>query len=133
MTLDLASPLIMGAQFLKTTETMSKYVDRLEDCASWGPIIPKVNLIGSTEQSKWRLAVFINRRYTHVNADSGSHLDLMSSTYAKMHGYKIDRRTECRKRVRLADNTVAETIGQTSATITLQDGSSYSKLFDILP
>ena len=130
---DLASPLIMGAQFLKTTETMSKYVDRLEDCASWGPIIPNVNLIGSTEQSKRRLAAFIDGRYTHVNADSGSHLDLMSSTYVKMHGYRIDRRTECRKRVRLADNTVAETIGQTSATITLQDGSSYSKLFDILP
>ena len=31
---DLASPLIMGAQFLKTTETMPKYVDRLEDCTS---------------------------------------------------------------------------------------------------
>lgn len=130
---DLASPLIMGAQFLKTTETMSKHVDRLEDCASLGSTIPKVNLIGSTEQSKRRLAAFIDGRYTHVNADSGSHLDLMSPTYVKMHGYKIDRRTECRKRVRLADNTVAQTIGQTSATITLQDGSSYSKLFDILP
>ena len=84
-----------------------------------GPIIPKVNLIGSSQQTKRRVAALIRGRYTHINADSGTHLDLMPSTYVKMHGYKIDRRTECRKRVRFADNTVPEMTGQTSATIKL--------------
>lgn len=84
-----------------------------------------VNLISSTKQAKRRLVAFIDDRQTYINADSGSHLDLMSSAYIKKYDYKLDRRRECRKRLQLADVTAAETIGQVEAELMLNDGSTY--------
>ena len=130
---ELASPLIMGSQFLEKTKTLSDNVHRLEDCIPKPGIVPMVNLIGSTQHAKRRFTAYIDHRYTLINADSGSDLDLMSSTYSRAHGYRLDRRRRCRKRVRFADNTMAETIGQVQATLTLEDGSMYSKTFDVLP
>lgn len=130
---ELASPLIMGSQFLEKTKTLSDYVHRLEDSIPNSSIVPMVNLIGSSQQAKRRFAAHIDHRLTLINADSGSDLDLMSSTYVRAHGYRLDRRRRCRKRVRFADNTKAETIGQVNATLTLEDGSMYSKTFDVLP
>ena len=129
----LASPLIMGSQFLRDTKTMSHFTDRLEDHFPCTSPVPMVNLISSTRQAKRRLAAFIDGRHTYINADSGSHLDLMSSAYVKKYRYKLDRRRECRKRVQLADATVADTIGQVKAELTLPDGSTFSKTFDVLP
>lgn len=130
---ELASPLIMGSQFLEKTRTLSDHVHRLEDYILNPGILPMVNLIGSTQHAKRRFTAHINDRLTLINADSGSDLDLMSSTYVRAHGYQLDRRRRCRKRVRFADNTVAETIGQVQATLTLGDGSTYLKMFDVLP
>ena len=129
----LASPLIMGSQFLRDTKTMSHFTHRLEDQFPCTPFAPMVNLISSTQQAKRRLVAFIGDRQTYINADSGSHLDLMSSAYIKKCGYELDRRRECRKRVQLADATAAETIGQVKAELTLHDGSTYLKTFDVLP
>ena len=130
---ELASPLIMGSQFLEKTKTLSSYVHRLEDCIPKPGIVPMVNLIGSTQHAKRRFTAHIDHRYTLINADTGSDLDLMSSRYVRAHGYRLDRRRRCRKRVRFADNSMAETIGQVQATLTLEDGSIYSKTFDVLP
>ena len=130
---ELASPLIMGSQFLEKTKTLSNNVHRLEDCIPNPGIVPMVNLIGSTQHAKRRFTAYIDHRHTLINADSGSDLDLMSSTYSRAHGYRLDRRRRCRKRVRFADNTMAETIGQVQAKLTLEDGSMYSKTFDVLP
>ena len=130
---ELASPLIMGSQFLEKTRTLSDHVHRLEDCIPNPGISPMVNLIGSTQHAKRRFTAHIDHRLTLINADSGSDLDLMSSSYVRAHGYQLDRRRRCRKRVRFADNTVAETIGQVQATLTLGDGSTYLKVFDVLP
>ena len=130
---ELASPLIMGSQFLEKTITLSDHVHRLEESIPNPGIVPMVNLIGSTLHAKRRFTARIDHRYTLINADSGSDLDLMSSKYARAHGYRLDRRRRCRKRVRFADNTIAETIGQVQATLTLEDGSMYPKIFDVLP
>ena len=129
----LATPLIMGSQFLEKTKTLSDHVHRLQDCISNPGISPMVNLIGSTQHAKRRFTAHIDHRLTLINADTGSDFDLMSSTYARAHGYRYDRRRGCRKRVRFADNTTAETIGQVQATLTLEDGSMYPKMFDVLP
>ena len=130
---ELASPLIMGSQFLEKTKTLSDHVHRLENCILKPGIVPMVNLIGSTQHAKRRFTAHIDHRLTLINADSGSDLDLMSSAYVRAHGYRLDRRRRCRKRVRFADNTMAETIGQVQATLTLEDGSMYTKTFDVLP
>ena len=129
----LASPLIMGSQFLRDTRTMSHFTHRLEDQPSCTPFAPMVNLVSSTQQAKRRLVAFVDDRQTYINADSGSHLDLVSSAYTKKYGYKVDRRRECRKRIQLADATTAETIGQVKMELMLHDGSTYLKTFDVLP
>lgn len=129
----LAAPLIMGSEFLEKTKTMSIYSNRLENRFPCAKSMPMVNFIGSTQTSKRRFAAFVDGRQTYINADSGSDLDLMSSVYVRYHDYEIDRRRECRKRVQFADSTVAETIGQVRATLTLNDGRSYLKAFDVLP
>lgn len=129
----LAAPLIMGSEFLEKTKTMSTFTNRLENRLSDEKIMPMLNFIGFTHASKRRFVASIDGRQTHINADSGSDLDLMSSTYVRAHGYKIDRRREGRKRIQIADGSVVESIGQVRATLTLADGSSYVKLFDVLP
>lgn len=130
---NLAAPLIMGSEFLEKTKTMSTFTNRLENRLTDKKTMPMLNFIGFTHASKRRFAASIDGRQTHINADSGSDLDLMSSSYVRDHGYKIDRRWECRKRIQVADSSVVESIGQVRAKLTLADGSSHVKLFDVLP
>ena len=129
----LAAPLIMGAEFLSVTKTISTYTDRLAERLSCGSIIPVVNLIGSTQRAKRRFLALINGRQTCIDADSGSDLDLMAPAYVKEHGLQINRRRDCRKRVQFADTSIGETIGQVEATMTLSDGRAHTRLFDVLP
>lgn len=129
----LTAPLIMGSEFLEKTETMSLHTNRLENRFPDANSMPMLNFIGSTQASKRRFAASVDGRQTYINADSGSDLDLMSLDYVRDHNYEIDRRRECRKRVQFADSTIAETIGQVRATLTLKDGGSYMKVFDVLP
>ena len=129
----LTSPLIMGLEFLEKTKTLSHFTGRLEDRLPNASIVPMVNFIGSAQRAKRRFSALINDSHTYINADSGSDLDLMSFAHVKRKGYKIDRSRDHRKRIQLADTTVVETIGQVRATLTLENGRSYSKLFDVLP
>ncbi len=133
---DLAVPMIMGSPFLEETKTLSEFTHRLEERSPCADNLPLVNLISSCKRSKNRLNAFINGRSTQVCADTGSELDLMSPAHAKAQRYKIDRRAECRKRVRLANNTIAETIGQVKVALSLDNNKSdagISRVFDILP
>lgn len=132
---DLAVPMIMGSPFLERTKTLSAFTQRLEDRICSANSLPLVNLIGSSKRSKNRLVAFINGRHTHVYADTGSDRDLMSPSYVKEQGYKIDRRRECRSRVRLANNTVAETIGQVQVTLSLDNENTTGsiRVFEVLP
>ena len=118
----LSTSLIMGHEFLMKTKTISKYTYRLVERVSCLSMLPRVNLISSTNQAKRRLSTFVDGRPTNIHADSGSDLDLISHAYAIKHGYKIDRRIECRKQVQYADGSTAQTIGQVEATVTMRDG-----------
>ena len=71
----LARPLIMGSQFLRETQTMSRFTKRLEDRSPKLDGAPMISLIGSTYRSKRLLAAPLDGRDTFVNADSGSELD----------------------------------------------------------
>ena len=130
----LAVPLIMGAEFLKITRTLTEFKHRLVDRLPFTGNIPSVNLIGSPNRTKQRLSALLDGRVTYFNADSGCQVgDLMSPAYARKHGYKINRTEECRKRLIFADGTMAQTIGQVTATLSMQNGDNYLKVFDILP
>ena len=131
---DLAVPLIMGSDLLDDTRTMSEFTYRLDDRPPSSSNFQIVNLIGSTRQAKRKLAASIDGREVFLEADSGCQLgDLMSAAYVRKQRYKIDRRSECRKRPRLADGTPAETIGRVTQNLTMRNGDSYPLTFDVLP
>ena len=129
---NLAAPLIVGSEFLEKTKTMSTFTNRLENRLPDGKAILMFNFIGFTHRSKRRFVALIDGRQTRILADSGSDLDLMSSTYVRAHGYETDRRRECRKRIQIADSSLVESIGQVRAELTLADGSNHIELFDVL-
>ena len=129
----LTASLIMGSKFLKVTQTLSKFKHRLQACIPLPGCLPSINLIGSTTVAKSRFFCYIDGLPTYVNADSASDLDLMSSAYVKAHKYRLDRRLQVRKRVELADGTVAQTIGQVTAIVELEDGYRQGRKFDVLP
>ena len=127
----LASPLIMGFPFLRKTETLTRNRHRLQDSHRWLPPVPGLRLMSSSNLVKRRLHCTVDGREEYVNADSGADLDFMSNGYARSHHYNID--SGVKKRVEMGDRSVAETIGQTSATITLDDGTEWNRVFDVLP
>lgn len=67
-------------------------------------------------------------------ADTGSDLNFMSPAHVKAQRYKIDRREEW-KNAESANNTVAETIGQIQALLSLanENDAGSSRVFDVLP
>ena len=127
----LASPLIMGFPFLRKTETLTRNRHRLQESHQWLPPVPGLKLISSSNLVKRRLHCAVDGREEYVNADSGADLDFMSDEYARSHHYDIDARIK--RRIEMGDRSIAETIGQTSATITLDDGTEWKRVFDVLP
>lgn len=131
----LTTSLIMGSAFLAATKTLTQFKHRLQKRILGFGSIPTVNFIGTSMKAQCRFACRVNGRLTYVNADSASDLDLMSSYYVKANKLHIDRRRKVRKRIKLADQTQVETIGQVKAMIDLDDGSGkvYERVFDVLP
>lgn len=132
---DLTTSLVMGSAFLAATKTLTRFKHRLQKRIPGFGSIPSINFIGTSMKAQRRFACRVDGRLTYVNADSASDLDLMSSYYVKANKLHIDRRREVRKRIKLADQTQAETIGQVKAMIDLDDGSGkvYERVFDVLP
>lgn len=132
---NLTDSLIMGSTFLAATKTLTQFKQRLQKRIFSSGSIPTVNLIDTTMKAQRRFACRVDGRLAYVNADSASDLDLVSSNYVKANKLHIDRRREVRKRIKLADQTQAETIGQVKAMITIGDGSEnvYERVFDVLP
>ncbi|KAF7512685.1 hypothetical protein GJ744_000252 [Endocarpon pusillum] len=128
----LATPLIMGMGFLDHTQTMTKRQDRLQQCTLLPSEFFSVRSIGRPRR---QLACLVNGQYVLAKADSGSEIDMMSLSYAKTLGYRVDRTQESRSRVMFADRTVGETIGQITANIVLGDagGQSYLRTFHVFP
>lgn len=122
--------LIMGRAFLSETRTLSSFRHRLRERIS-SLSLPTINFIGSTTtDSCCRFACNIDGRPTHINADTGSDLDVISLRYARAQRYEIN--TEERKLVRLGDASVVGTYGQVEAEVDV-GGYKYWKVFDVLP
>lgn len=114
------------------TRTMSTFINRLEiRFLNEKAMSSMLNFIDFTHSLKRRFVAFIDGRQIYINADLGFDFDLMSSIYVRAHDYKIDRRTKCRKRIQIANGSVVEIIEQVKATLTVTDGSSYFKMFDV--
>lgn len=127
----LASPLIMGFPFLRKTETLSKYVNRLQEIDQQLPLVPSLKLISSASSVKRRLHCSVDGRQEYVNTDSGADLDFVSEKYARFHRYHIDARVK--RNIEMGDRSIAQTIGQISAAIILDDDTRWNRTFNVLP
>jgi hypothetical protein len=102
-------PLILGMKFLKEAEILTKNRHMLESCPPDLGNISSLLWVGSPRQ---RMKCSLDGQDLLAVADTGSDLNLMSLKCAKRGGFHIDRRRECRRRVRVGDGSEAETIGQ---------------------
>ncbi|KAH6677380.1 hypothetical protein B0J14DRAFT_651270 [Halenospora varia] len=122
-------PLILGMAFIEKIRLYTKNKHLLVDCPHNFGNMPTLKWIGSPRG-------FINFRADGKQlvgcADSGSDLDFMSLSCAKRLGFKIDR--NLKTRVKLADGSVVETVGQVhTSSIELSGFDSFEMSFDILP
>ena len=126
-----AVPLIMGKKFLESTETLTKFKHRLRERLATLGRFSRILEIGSSSQ---RLSCRLDGRDVLVNPDSGSEINVMSSAFAKKHGYYHQRSTH-HGRVVLGDGSEAETIGVITASVILgsRHEKSYQEVFHILP
>jgi hypothetical protein len=84
---ELVVPLIMGAKFLRETETYTLHKYRLQERAWLADLPLRITYISGAQE---RISCFLNSRNVLANADTGSELDLMSPDYAA----KIDYETK---------------------------------------
>lgn len=102
-------PLVMGMEFLREAEILTKYRHLLENCPAEMSNIPSLLWIGSPRN---RLRCTIDGRQLEAVADTGSDLNLMSLACAEREGFRIDRRMEARTQIEVGSGKVIETLGQ---------------------
>ena len=78
--------LILGSKFLDATETLTKYTERLRKRSDIPPLMPRFNLIGSSQR---RFRCYINSVMVSASADTGSDLNLISPNYAVQRGFSF--------------------------------------------
>lgn len=109
----LVVPLIMGAEFLKETETLTQHRDRLIE-----EIVPsmqalQVNSVGKPKRGLvCRLDTFVGC----ANADTGSDLDLVSPEFARQRGFTVQTGAE---RLEFADGSIGSTSGLMQASFAI--------------
>ena len=126
-----STSVIMGRPFLEKTkvmETPSRFSQRLNPMIGKANL-PTVRLIGASHS---RLPCYIDGKLVSANPDSGSDLDLMSAQFARVSGFEIKRHKAGRSRMRLADGTIAESIGYVDKEISVGKGT-YLTRFQVLP
>lgn len=82
---NLIVPLIMGASFLRQTETLTRYRNRLQERAENNNLPLRVMHISGTRE---RFRCYINSKERLAVADTGSEMDLMSATMARLSPYR---------------------------------------------
>ena len=108
-------PLILGMPFLEEAEILTKNRHMLESCPAELKNISSLLWIGSSRSNtspRNRFECSLDGHDLEAVADTGSDLNLMSLKCAKREGFRIDRRREARRRIRVGDATETETVGQ---------------------
>ncbi|KAL4780701.1 hypothetical protein BJX76DRAFT_360614 [Aspergillus varians] len=125
----LAVPMIMGRKFLKDTQTLSKYDDRLHRPSSHFPhSVPRVLHLSAPKQ---RLRCYLNGFPVYANADTGAEMNLASPQWAAKHKVAVEKPAPGHDRVMLADGSIARITGQFSAKFCVSH-KAFTKQFFIL-
>jgi hypothetical protein len=122
----LAVPMILGRRFLKETETLSRYTDRLETVAvATSPASSSVPRILHMNSAKERMLCYVNGVPVYANADTGAEMNLASPEWAARHaGAAIQQPGRGYEEVMLADGSRAGILGQFDARFQLYDDES---------
>jgi len=104
-----AVPIILGLDFITKIKLFTQNKHLLEDCLFSFGDIAAFKWIGSPQQ---RTNFVADGKSLTAGADTGSDLDFMSLQCAKRQGFKINTKQSARTRVMLADESIAETVGQ---------------------
>lgn len=99
---------ILSNTFLKTTETLTRFTQRLKTQVV--PLLhgPRLRLLGTPKQRIWGS---INGHTVGAIPDTGSDVMLMSKRYAKKLRLDIRREASDKTRLEFADGTLADTYG----------------------
>jgi hypothetical protein len=99
----------LGLDFITKIKLFTQNKHLLEDCLFSFGDIAAFKWIESPQQ---RTNFVADGKSLTAGADTGSDLDFMSLQCAKRQGFKINTKQSARTRVMLADETIAETVGQ---------------------
>ncbi|RSL68647.1 hypothetical protein CEP54_002748 [Fusarium duplospermum] len=103
------SELILSAGFLRVTQTLTKFKDRITRMKRSGfRSRLRMNLIGEERQRLWGS---MNNRSTHALLDTGCDLDLVDARWARANNFNIDEGPENRLPLELADGSLVSTTG----------------------
>ncbi|KAL8748863.1 MAG: hypothetical protein Q9184_007046 [Pyrenodesmia sp. 2 TL-2023] len=126
-------PVILGSNFLTTTETLSKYKHRLTECLFSMSNVLQMNFLGD---DRHRLLGKIGSDTEAVAVaavpDTGADGNIMDPSFALAHGLHIRNGPAHRKTLQLADGTYQETVGQVETYWTFQSGERILVTFEVL-
>jgi hypothetical protein len=112
---DFVYDLLLGSQFLFTTQTMSHHKERLSRIPR--PLqslsVLRVNVLGSASR---QVRGLLQKEPVHALPDSGSEPSLLSYEYVKRRGWLMRMRMEDQNLLQFADGSVAKTEGSILAT-----------------
>ncbi|KAK3379669.1 hypothetical protein B0T24DRAFT_520273, partial [Lasiosphaeria ovina] len=100
--------LVLGANFLRLTQTLTKFKSRITATARGVLRRLHLNLLGGEKQRLWR---FLDDVLASALPDTGSDVMLVSEDYARSRGLHVDRNPQHRLELELGDGTVTYTSG----------------------
>ena len=117
----LISPTIMGMAFLERTGTLTEYRYRLKPRTT-SPTVP-IQLC-SIDYPRRRLYCLADEQPEFANADTGSEVDLISSTFAKERNFTVADVDLPDSMVQFADGSTSQLLGKVVISISLGKSES---------
>ena len=122
--------MILGNDFLRMTETMSKYKHRLTSCSfNVASYIPHFGFLGGSRQ---RLHGQLAGKHVYAIPDSGADMNVMSLQYAVSNGLHITHSYGDQGYLQFADGTYNEIYGQVETEWTFDSGETVPLTFMVL-
>ncbi|KAK2603126.1 hypothetical protein N8I77_009606 [Diaporthe amygdali] len=102
-------PLVLGSHFLRITQTLTKYTNRIKKVFS---NILGLNFLGFLEAEQSLLAGYLNDHAVDIVPDTGSDIMVMSLSFADRLGLTISEGRQDKIRVQFIDGSEAYTLGR---------------------
>lgn len=117
----LVVPLVVGRKFLQSTETLTRFKHRLKDVVLSAGVPSRVLHM---ELPRWRINCTIDSLTTLANPDTGSDLDLMSLSFVRENGLKLNQVQPGKRHIQFADGTMKRLNGVVSVPFSIGQGQA---------